>query len=97
MWKFYDQTELSISKLEYRRCQQEVHDYLPDTGSNCYMVQWKETSLLLCSVKALWKRYKWIGISGLLGVGRKGMLNYRTGKRQGLRRAEEENHSARSK
>lgn len=42
------------------------------------------------------------GTSGLVflvfwGLGRKGMLNFRTGKRQGLQRAEEENHSARSK
>lgn len=49
----------------------EVHDYLPDTGSNCYIVQGKEAILLLCSVKAFWK-CKWIGISGLLGVEDKG-------------------------
>lgn len=36
MWKFYNHTELSILKLGYKRCQQAIHNYLPDTGSKLY-------------------------------------------------------------
>lgn len=82
--KFYSHTELSISKLEYKRC----HGYLPDTGSNCCMVQRKENS---CYFVLLWlyeTGTRWFGISGLLGVEDEDM-HYGPGERRDLQGAEE--------